>query len=118
MMQDPNFMNNAMQMMQGMDMGAMQGMMNGGDMSMKGLMSNPDMLSNISKMLTDPKNKAMVDQMKAANPGMNIDMMLKGLSYFSKIQRAYFNTRAAVTSIYGKLIIFGLIVAILAWYFG
>jgi hypothetical protein len=63
MMQNPDFMRQASQMMSGggMNMSAMQGMMS--NPSMKNLVSNPDFLQNALNMLKDPRNKGMFESM-------------------------------------------------------
>ena len=48
-------------------------------------MKNPDMINNAMKLLTDPRNKGLIDMMKQQNPNLNVDLMLKGVSALAKI---------------------------------
>ncbi|CDW87647.1 tpr domain containing protein [Stylonychia lemnae] len=118
MMQNPDMMRQAQQMMSGgnMDPSKMQDMMQ--NPSMKNLMSNPDMISNALNMMKDPRNKGMLDMMKQQNPNLNVDMMMKAIDVLAKVASTYKRVKSAWANIYVRLTVFALLVAIIAYFWG
>jgi succinate dehydrogenase/fumarate reductase cytochrome b subunit len=49
---------------------------------------------------------------------MNMDLLLKGLSGVAKVASWYKKLRNAYSTIWGKLIVYGIFVCILAYFFG
>ena len=66
-------------------------------------------------MMTDPKNKAMMDIMAQQNPAMKSIITIMGC--LGKIYAFYEKVRAALANKFIKLFIFGLFVLLIAYYF-
>lgn len=127
MMQNPDFMKQAAQMMGGgagnaagglggMNPQAMQQMMQ--NPSMSGLLDNIGMIETSLNMLTDPKNKAMRDMIQQQNPSLNVDMMAMVLKYIVKLASTYKAAKKVWSNVYVRLTIFALIILLIAYYFG
>ncbi len=121
MMQNPDFMRQAAQMMQGGGAGglnpsSMQNMMN--NPSMKGFLENPEILNQAINMMTDPNNKGMIDMVKQQYPGLNVEMMAKALKVIAKLATVYKAARQAWSNIFVRLAVFGILVMIIAYFFG
>ncbi len=69
-------------------------------------------------MLKDPNNKPMLDMIKQQNPNMNMDLMLKALGGIGKIASAYSAIRRAWSNVIVRLVVFGLFIVLVAYYFG
>lgn len=76
------------------------------------------MISNALKMLKDPNNRGMLDMMKQQNPNLNVDMMVRGIEAVAKIASFTQQVRRAWSSVFVRLAVFGIIVAIIAYFFG
>ena len=100
----------------GMNPSAMQNMMQ--NPSMSGLLDNIEMVETSLNMLTDPKNKAMLDMVKQQNPNLNVEMMATGLKYLVKMATTYKAAKKAWSNVYVKLAFFAIIVLIIAYFFG
>lgn len=121
MMNNPDLMKQAAAMMSGgagggFDPSAMQSMMQ--NPSLSGLLQNADFLDNAAKMLSDPRNKGMLRMMQEQNPGMNMNMLVKALGVLSKVAACYRFVRRAWANVVVRLVVFGLVIALIAWYFG
>ena len=118
MMSNPDLMRQAAQMMGGggMDPSGMQSMMQ--NPSLQGMMQNPDFLANAVNMLKDPKNKGMIDMMQAQNPNLNMNLMLKALTGVAKAAQGYKAVKTALQNVFVRLTFFGLLVLLVAYYFG
>ena len=81
-----------------MDMSSMQGMMN--NPSMKGLLQNPDFLSNALNMLKDPRNKGMLESMAGQHKGMNMNAFIKVLEVLVKVSQGYKKMKSALSNKY------------------
>lgn len=86
--------------------------------SLQGMLQNPDFLNNTLKMLKDPNNKAMMDMMQQQNPNMNMNMVLKALEGVNKVAGCYRALKNAWDNVVVRFIFFGLIVLLIAYYFG
>lgn len=86
--------------------------------SLQGMLQNPDFLNNTLKMLKDPNNKAMMDMMQQQNPNMNMNMVLKALDGVNKVAGCYRALKNAWDNVVVRFIFFGLIVLLIAYYFG
>lgn len=115
MLNNPELMKQAASMMGG-DPSGMQSMMQ--NPSIAGMLNNPEFLDNALKMLKDPRNQAMIDMMKQQNPNLNTDMIIKALSGVSKVAACYRSLKNALNNIVVRLVFFGLIVLVIAHYFG
>ncbi len=100
----------------GFDPSSMQSMMQ--NPSLSGLMQNADFLENAAKMLSDPRNKGMLDMMQQQNPGMNMNILVKALSVLAKLAAAYKFLKKAWANVLVRLLVFGFLIALIAWYFG
>ncbi len=49
---------------------------------------------------------------------MNVDMLVKGIETVAKIASVTQSVRKAWSNVFGRLVVFGLIVAIIAYFFG
>jgi hypothetical protein len=120
MMKNPDLMQQAAAMMggggAGLDPSNMQSMMQ--NPSLQGMLQNPDFLENTVKMLSDPRNKGMMDMMQQQNPNMNMNLLLKALGLLSKLAAAYRAIKRAWSNVVVRLVIFGLLIALVAYYFG
>ena len=116
MLNNPDLMKHAASMMGGggMDPSGMQSMMQ--NPSLQGMMSNPDFLTNTVNMLKN--NKGMLDMMQKQNPGMNVNLLLKGLQGVSLVARAYQAIKRAWSYVFVRLAVFGLFMVLVANYFG
>ena len=99
----------------GFDPSNMQSMMN--NPSMANLMKNPDMIKNALNMLKDPNNKGMLDMVSQQYPGMNMNMVVKGLDVLVKCTTAYQTARSTFQNKFFQLFLFGLVVLFIAYYF-
>ena len=118
MMANPDLMRQAASMMGGgaaggLDPNAMQNMMQ--NPSMKNLLGNPDMISSALGMMKDP---AMMNMMKQQNPNLNVDMMVKALDVLASCASAYKKVKTAWSNIFVRLAVFGLLVALISYFFG
>ncbi len=86
--------------------------------SLQGMLQNPDFLENTAKMLSDPRNKSMLDMMQQQNPNMNMNLLLKALGLLAKVAAAYRAIRRAWSNVVVRLVVFGLLIAAVAYYFG
>jgi len=94
-------------------------MMGGGEnKSLAGMVQNPEFLDNALRMIKDPRNKAMLDMMKQQNPNMNVDMVVKALEGVNKLAACYRALRNAWNNVLVRLLFFGFIVLLIAYYFG
>ena len=82
------------------------------------MMQNPEFLTNMAKMLRDPKNKGMLDMMQAQNPGMNMGLILRALEGVGMVVGFYQRLKRLWQSVVVRLIVFGLFILLLARYFG
>ena len=69
-------------------------------------------------MLGDPRNKAMLDMMQQQYPGMNMNILVKALAVIAKVASAYRALKRAWSNVLVRLIVFGLVIVLIARYFG
>jgi hypothetical protein len=60
----------------------------------------------------------MLDMMKQQNPNMNVDMVVKALEGVNKLAACYRALRNAWNNVLIRLLFFGFIVLLIAYYFG
>lgn len=82
------------------------------------MLQNPDFLNNTLKMLKDPNNKAMMDMMQQQNPNMNMNTVLKALEGVNKLAGCYRALKNAWNNVVVRFICFGLVVLLVAYFFG
>ena len=56
--------------------------------------------------------------MQQQNPNMNMNLLLKALGLLSKVAAVYRSIRRAWSNMVVKLVVFGLLIALVANYFG
>lgn len=63
-------------------------------------------------------NKGMQDMMQKQMPGMNVNLVLKGLQGVSMVARAYQSIKQAWSYVFVRLAVFGIFMILVARYFG
>ena len=82
------------------------------------MINNPEFLETALKMLKDPRNQGMIDMLRQQNPNLNTDMIIKALTGVSKVAACYRSLKNAWNNIVVRLVFFGLLVLVIAHYFG
>lgn len=76
------------------------------------------MINNIATMFSDPNNRGMLDMMKQSNPNLNVDMMVSALKVVGKLATGYKAVQSAWSNVFVRLAVFGIVVLIIAYFFG
>ena len=116
LMKNPDFMKTASSLMQssGGDMSKMKDLMQSSP-EMQNLLKDPTILKESLNMFRDPKNKAMLDMMVQQNPSMK--PMVTLMNTLGWGYDAYQGVKRWSTSVVGKVILFGLLLLAVAYYF-